>query len=453
MSARLMRLTVLVLTCVVALGAAWSAEAQPQTASGTTIKVVYQQFGPPPYYEGTWWKMALPTLSKSHINVKLQPVVADEGSYYTKVDLMMRSTSTAPDIVREDSFLIGSDVTAGYLAPLDSCLASWPQYKAEWYPKMQSIVQFKGHIYGVMNGTDVRLIWYNKNIFKKAGLPTNWQPKSWNDILKAARQIKAKVKGVTPMNLYSGIAMDEASTMQGFEMLLYGTPKDTLYDYSTKKWVVSGKGFLDVLKFIQTIYRPTNLLGPTNDIAQSTTAGTKVSQDLLPNGKLAIDVDGSWLPTNWTKGGAHPWPQWSSVLGHAQMPTELGQAPHFVTLSGGWSYGISARSAHKAAACQAITAVNSKNLLAWYDVHINNIAPRKDELTVASYKNMPLSSFFTQMLNFTQYRPAFPEYPKVSNVIDEAMQNVMSGMSPQDALNTYSRKVTAIVGASNTEKH
>jgi multiple sugar transport system substrate-binding protein len=135
------------------------------------------------------------------------------------------------------------------------------------------------------------------------------------------------------------------------------------------------------------------------------------------------------------------------------MPTEFGQAPHFVTLSGGWAYSISAKSSNKAAACTALKAMNSKNLLAWYDDHIDNIAPRKDEVTVPAYRNMPLSAFFTSLLNFTQFRPAFPEYPKVSNVIDEAMQDVMSGRSPQDALSTYQRKVTTIVGSSHTEKH
>jgi multiple sugar transport system substrate-binding protein len=451
MGIRLKRLTVLALTGVVALGAAVNVQARPQ-ASSTTLKLVYQQFGPPPYYEGTWWKMAKGTLAKSHINMKLQPVVASEGDYYTKVDLMMQSASTAPDIVREDSFLVGSDVAAGYLSPLDSCLSPWKDYSSQWFPKMQSITTFKGHVYGVMNGTDVRLIWYNKNIFKRAGLPTNWQPHSWADILNAARTIKSKVKGVIPMNLYSGIAGDEASTMQGFEMLLYGT-KDTLYDYSTKKWVVSGKGFTDSLKFVQTVYDPKSLLGPSNDIALSPQAGLKVSQELLPTNKLGIDIDGSWLPTNWVKGGAHPWPAWNTVLGHAKMPTEFGQAPHYITLSGGWSYSISARSSHKAAACQALKVVNSKDLLAWYDVHINNIATRKDELAVSSYKNMPLSPFFTGLLNVTQFRPAFPEYPRISNVIDQAMQNVMSGQSPSDAASTYQRKVTAIVGSSHTEKH
>ena len=168
---------------------------------------------------------------------------------------MMRSSGTAPDLVYEDSFLVGSDATAGYIAPLDKYLAAWPEYKQQWYPAMQTITTFNGHNYGVMNGTDVQNIWYNKQLFKKAGLPTTWQPKTWADILTAANAIKAKISGVIPINIYSGIPADEASTMRGFENFLYGT-KDPLYDYATSKWVASSQGVLDSLKFLAQVYNP-----------------------------------------------------------------------------------------------------------------------------------------------------------------------------------------------------
>jgi multiple sugar transport system substrate-binding protein len=418
----------------------------------TVITVAFQQFGPPPYHEQIWWQKVKQQFEASHPNVelKLEPVVADEGDYYTKIDLMMRSPSTAPDLVREDSFLVSSDVTAGYLAPLDQYLSSWPEYQQQWFPSMQKITTFNGHNYGVMDGTDVRLIWYNKQIFQKAGLPTDWQPKNWDDILTAAKTIKAKVPGVIPMNLYSGIPMDEASTMQGFEMLLYGTA-NPLYDYSTGKWIAPSKGLLDALKFVQTVYNPKDLLGPTNDIALSTQAGNTIAQQLLPQGKLAIDIDGSWLPSNWASTGAAPWPQWQQVLGTAKMPTEYGQAPGFVTLSGGWAYSISSKSSHKDLAFQALKAAMQRDLVVGYDVDVGNISPRKDATQVPAYQQVPLSSFFTSLVGFTQFRPGFPAYPKISTQIDAAMQHVMSGQSPQDALNAYTQAVISIAGASNVE--
>jgi multiple sugar transport system substrate-binding protein len=426
----------------------------PTSSNGpVTITVAFEQFGPPPYAEQAWWTHVKQRVEAANpnIKVKLEPIVADEGSYYTKLDLMMRSASTAPDLVREDSFRVGSDVTAGYLTPLDKYLAGWPEYSQQWFPSMQKITTFNGHNYGVMNGTDVRLIWFNKSIFQRAGLPTNWQPKTWADILSAARAIKAKVPNVIPLNLYSGVPMDEASSMQGFEMLLYGT-KDPLYDYSTQKWVTSSQGFLDALNFVKQVYNPSSLLGPTNDIALNAEASTTVAQQLIPQGKLGIDIDGSWLSSNWYPNGQAPWAQWQQTMGVAKMPTEFGQAPNYVTLSGGWAYSITSKSTHHDQAFQVLKTAFSQDMLSTYDIQAGQVTPRQDIVNVAAYHNTPLNPFFTSLVAFSQFRPAFPAYPKISLEIDSAMQQVMSGQSPADAMSTYSQHVASIVGASSVEQ-
>jgi multiple sugar transport system substrate-binding protein len=444
---------IVVLFAVAAVVQACGGPATPTSNGPVTITVAFQQFGPPPYPEQAWWTQAKQRVEAANpnIKVKLEPIIASEGDYYTKLDLMMRSTSTAPDIVREDSFLVGSDVTAGYLAPLDKYLATWPEYGQQWFSGMQKITTFNGHNYGVMDGTDVRLIWYNKNIFQKAGLPTDWQPKNWADILSAARTIKAKVPGVIPLNLYSGVPMDEASSMQGFEMLLYGT-KDPLYDYSTQKWIAPSKGLLDALNFVKQVYNPSDLLGPTNDIALNTQAANTIDQQLIPQGKLAIDIDGSWVSSNWYPSGQAPWAQWQQTMGVAKMPTEDGQAPNYVTLSGGWAYSITSKSAHPDQAFKVLQTAFSKDLLATYDVQAGQVAPRQDIVDVPAYHDAPLSPFYTSLVAFTQFRPAFPAYPKVSLQIDNAMQHVMSGQSPSEAMNAYAQAVAGIAGASNVEQ-
>src|SRR5260370_38403919 len=154
--------------------------------------------------------------------------------------------------------------------------------------------------------------------------------------------------------------------MEGLEMLLYGT-KNPLYDYSTQKWVAPSPGLLDSLNFVRQVYNPCSLLGPTNDIALSTQAANSIEQQLIPQGKVGIDIDGSWISSNWYSGGAAPWPQWQQTMGVAKMPTEFGQAPNNVTLSGGWGYSITARSAHPDQAFQVLKAASSPGLLASHD--------------------------------------------------------------------------------------
>ena len=139
------------------------------------------------------------------------------------------------------------------------------------------------------------------------------------------------------------------------------------------------------------------------------------------------------------------------MLGNAKIPTEYGQAPGVVTMSGGWAYSISSKTPHPDQAWAVLKAANSLANLAAFDQLVGNIGPRKDEVTVPAYNSIPLNSLFTSFLAFTHFRPGFPAYPKISNQIDLAMENVMTGTSPKDAMSGFVDAVRGIAGATNVE--
>lgn len=417
---------------------------------GSTIKVAYQQFG-----EGKVMANFLASVKAEFEKanpgkkVELLPIVASENDYYTKLALMLRSPRTAPDLVYEDTFLINSDIKAGYLKPLDGYLKGWSDWDKFVDTAKGAAKASDGKTYGIPDGTDTRGLWYNKHIFAKAGLPTDWQPKTWADVLDAARAIKAKVPGAVPINVYSSKAAGEASSMQGFEMLLYGTGNQ-LYDDASGKWVTGSKGFLDSLGFIKSVFG--EKLGPSPQDATDATLGNKVSQEWLPQDKLGIALDGSWLPNTWQETGPKPWPQWSSVLGQVAMPTQTGQAPGRTSLSGGWTWAISAKSANPDLGWKFITALQTPQNAAKYAVAGTQIAVRSDVAEDATYKKANAKyPVFTDVVSVTKYRPAFPEYPKVSNQIQVAMEAVMTGQAtPEEAQKAYDEAVKGIVGNDKT---
>jgi multiple sugar transport system substrate-binding protein len=420
------------------------------SGDGKTIKVAYQQFG-----EGKVMANFLAGVKTSFEKanpgkkVQLLPIVASENDYYTKLALMLRSPRTTPDLVYEDTFLINSDIKAGYLKPLDTYLKSWPEWSQFVDTAKGAAKASDGKTYGVPDGTDTRALWYNKHVFAKAGLPADWQPKTWDEVLAAARQIKAKVPGVTPINVYASKAAGEASSMQGFEMLLYGTPNQ-LYDAKSGKWVVGSKGFLDALGFIKSVF--SEKLGPDPQDATDANLGNTVAQQWLPQDKLGIALDGSWLTNNWLPSGAKPWPDWSKVLGTAAMPTQDGAAPGKVSLSGGWTWAISAKSKNPDLSFKFIKALQTEQNAAKYAVNASQIAVRNDVSKAPTYQKANAQApLFTDVVSVTQYRPAYPEYPKISNQIQVAMESVMTGQqSPQDAQKAYDDAVKGIVGSDKT---
>ncbi|WP_426996008.1 extracellular solute-binding protein [Pseudarthrobacter sp. N5] len=76
-------------------------------------------------------------------------------------------------------------------------------------------------------------------VLQKAGVAVPWRPKSWAEILDAARKMKAADPGVVPFNMYAGKGAGEAAVMQSFYELLCGTGS-TLYGEDDKKWGLAG---------------------------------------------------------------------------------------------------------------------------------------------------------------------------------------------------------------------
>ncbi|WP_338399809.1 extracellular solute-binding protein [Streptomyces caatingaensis] len=358
--------------------------------------------------------------------LRLMPVQAGESDYAVKVQQMMRSPRTAPDLVREDSAVLDSDVASGYLRPLDDKLAGWADW-ARYLPAAKEPVRAEdGRTYGVPDGTDTRGLWFNKELFARAGLPTDWRPRSWRDVLDTARTLKRRLPGVIPFHLYTGKGPGEATSMQGFEMLLYGTGRDPLYDPGRKKWLTGSRGFRDALEFVRTVYAEE--LGPEPADALDPAVSTRVSTDWLPSGRLAIALDGNWLPKVWERNGARPWPGWERVMGRAAFPTRDGAAPGRVSLSGGWTWAISARSRKADLAWQVIETLQSRrNALEW-TVRDGQIAVRDDVAADPAYRSyVPGIAFFTALVPYTRHRPALPVYPQVSGAIQEATEAVATG--------------------------
>ncbi|TCP30832.1 carbohydrate ABC transporter substrate-binding protein (CUT1 family) [Scopulibacillus darangshiensis] len=398
-----------------------------------------------------WLKQdIIPQFKKKHpdAEVKLTPIQASEGNYFAKVALMLKSKNTAPDIVTEDTFMINSDASAGYLEPLDNKVKGWSDWDKFNEKIKQGVIAQNGKVYGVPYNTDSRGLWYNKDLFKKAGLPIPWEPKNWEDILQAAKTIKEKFpKDVVPLWMNSGKATGEATSMQTFEMLLYGT-KDPLYDKKSKKWIVKSDGLLDTFKFIDKVYE--QKLGPSLSKVLNGQGGQIAYQQLMPKGKLAIGLDGIWQTGTWRKGGPAPWPEAFNVVGFAPMPTQHGEAPGKTTMSGGWAWSIPKKSDNKKLAWEFIEFASSKENNLKQLLKERSLTPREDVAKDPEYKKIPMFKEATELLKYAHFRPAVDKYPSVSTQIQSLVEGVVTGkLSPEQAAKQYQKNVTRIVGKDN----
>lgn len=427
--------------------AATEAAEEETAASGETSKltITFKDDGQGenhPWY--VWLKSTYENWDqKDSVELDLAPITGSEGDYYTKVALQLADKNTCPDIVIEDTFQLPSDVSAGYLANLDEYVADYEDWNnGTYYDSLKAGSMKDGSVYGIPYSSDARGIWYNKEIFKQAGLPEDWQPETWQDILDACAAIKENVPDVIPIYMNSGVATGEATSMQTYEMLLYGTGEQLM---DGDKWIVKSQAIQDTLQFISDVY--TNGYGPSLSMVLNGQATNTARREYLPQQKLAMSMDGAWICANWEETGAAPWAEYTDIMGFAKMPKQNGGGT--ITMSGGWTVSIAENSDNKDVAFEFIKALMTPPLYTESVIAQGSIVTRTDAAADSSYADLPFRSVATELLQEAYFRPQNEQYSTVTTSIQTMVESVVSGTSPEDAMNQYATDVARIVGDEN----
>ncbi len=418
-----------------------------------TLRIAFQQFGSGTLME-QWIERTATEYSEEfpERTIELVPIVASENDYFTKNELLMSSPRTSPDLVYEDTFILMSDVGAGYLQPIDDFVEGWEHWEDVAEASREAVTGPDGHVYAVPTHTDTRGIWFHKGVFADAGLPEDWAPTSWDEILDAARTIKDSAgEDVASMFIFSGMPQGEKASMQGFEMLLYGT-EDRLYDDEAQKWVIGSQGFIDSLTFLRTVFEEDLTLSIGQCLDPN--IGESIYSSLLPEGRLGLLIDGSWISQNWTEGAPSPWPEWEETMGVVEMPTQEGGGEGTTTLAGGWSWTIPQYATDPEASGSFIEYLLTTENSVQRAIDDNHITVRADVAEVEEYQTYSATAeFFTGLLESAHYRPAYAEYPEISSAIQEAMETVMTmSATPEEAAAAYDRAVIDIAGQENVQE-
>lgn len=393
-----------------------------------------------------WLEAAYESFSYKDIcKLDISPITACEGDYFSEIAFLLQSEKTAPDLVAEDTFQLAADVEAGYLTALDEYLKEYADWNEGAYYEAvkEGVTNEAKQVFGIPYNTDTRGLWYNKMIFRQAGLPEIWEPVTWNDILVACQTIKEKIPDVIPFWCNSAVATGEATSMQTYEMLLYGTG-EKLQDEESGKWIISSQGILDSLYFLDAIY--SNDYGPPLSKVLNGQASNISAREYLPQGKLAISLDGSWIAGNYLETGASPWEEYSDILGFAPMPTQFGDRAGNVTMAGGWAWSIPAKSDNKELTMEFIKHLMDPEVYIDAIVMMGSLGTRMDIVDNPRYVDQPFIKTATAYLKFASFRPKNSDYSAVSAHIQAMIESVVSGTSPEDAMATFGVDVARTVG-------
>ena len=359
------------------------------------------------------------------------------------------SVGEGSDIMAFDGFWIPDFVEAGYIEPLDQIAgnAVWDWGGWDVIPEgLREIMGFDGEIYGLGSGTDVRKIYYRTDLFEEAGISLPWQPESWEDVLQTARTLQRA--GVpSPLQINAGTAMGEATTMQGYFMVLLGAGEH-MYDFENNMWYGETQAIHDALEVYRQIYVEEEL---GNRSIQLAAAGRDQSFEAFREGEIAMLVEGDWF---WRSVVA-PGSEWEPAAGRdnvvdwAKMPAQQPGAgfngQDFVSISGGTGFIINPNTSHPELAWELLAFMHDYDMqMAFQDIQ-PRITVRED---IPVQGDPVMSSMAEELLQYSTVRPQLPEYAQISVAAQRMTERVVNEeMTPQEAMEAYAEDLDEIVGS------
>jgi multiple sugar transport system substrate-binding protein len=119
------------------------------------------------------------------IVVKYEPITGD----YKQALLTAFASGTEPDVFYMDIFWWQELARNEVVLPMDDLMASTGAAKADFIPALLDAFTFDGKVYGIPKDFNTLGLFYNKDLFDKAGLPYPTDDWTWEDLAAAAEAL------------------------------------------------------------------------------------------------------------------------------------------------------------------------------------------------------------------------------------------------------------------------
>lgn len=130
----------------------------------------------------------------THKNLQVKLTLTSINDDVTSLATSLRA-GDPPDVVGLNDIDMPTFTRNGSFTDLTSAINKLP-YKASLSPGHVGLATYQGKEYGVPYWADLSVLWYNKTLFKKAGLDPNKPPATYAEILSDAQAINKLGGGV-----------------------------------------------------------------------------------------------------------------------------------------------------------------------------------------------------------------------------------------------------------------
>jgi multiple sugar transport system substrate-binding protein len=355
--------------------------------------------------------------------------------------LKAMSNQTPIDLITVDPIWLGKFVEKGILTDLTNRSEKWGRQK-DWYETHWDGGVYNDRIYAIWAWTDIRGMWYWKDLLNEAGVDPN-SLKTWDGYLASAKKLNAILR---PQGI-EGVHLTAAGH----------SPDISFYPYL---WMLGGElvewksGHPTKGSYWFPAYNSTEGVKALEFIKEQVNAGIKPQKNHywgkeFLDRKFAVMLEAlqHHVHLNTTE-QKQDFEKKVGFIGGFPVPN---QGNPSATLMGGWELSIPTTSRNKDLAWELITTILEPKILTPYLAKHGNLptqvpigeGPYSSELS----KSIPYYDQLISMMQIGHVRPSISEYPEIADHIRQALDQVFFDLKePEQALAEASKKSAKALG-------
>jgi multiple sugar transport system substrate-binding protein len=219
--------------------------------------------------------------------VHVEPTVFNTTAETDQKIVAAAASGDPPDVLMNNQNIFVDLAGSGAFVELEPRLKADKLNASDWYEGAYKSSIWNGKLYGMPAvNSGPRLLYFNKSIFREAGLDPNKAPETWDDLQRANQQI-TKRDG----DSFARVGWNPAPGT--FEYLIF-TNAGRVFSLDAKKAVFGGTEGLQTIEFLTesvwSVYA-----GPAKLADFLRANGGTFAQDPFITGKVAMKVDGPFI--------------------------------------------------------------------------------------------------------------------------------------------------------------
>jgi multiple sugar transport system substrate-binding protein len=346
--------------------------------------------------------------NQTHPRIKVKNVTLPWGELMPKLQAGIAGKNP-PAVAAGDIAWMAKLHRSGALLSLDDAAQKAKVDLNDFYPSLLEYSRYQGKLQSLPVSTNNLALFYNKDLFRRAGLDPEKPPRTWNELRDAAKKITALGGGIQGFEIYTQAGDSGEGVTWQFQPYLWQAGGEYLADNYSKPGFNNSAGEKALQFLVDLIH--------IDKVAQAGQWGA------FDKGMAGMRIDGSWMVGIWATQTSFSW-------GTAMIPTPEGGRPA-TNMGGEQIFVFKTNPAAEAAAVEFALWLTGTPVQVEWDTLTGFMPVRKSVAADNTYKEWvkkePRLTAFVDQQQYARARPPIPEYPDTSLAFAKELEKAFFG--------------------------